>query len=219
MSHIVVINNRNSGGGASRLRGIGDALRNLATIHSNNQIVFDNADDIKSITLPYRKSSNPGKVEVEAIAQGLAIADIQDTGGGWSRQPTIGPDDADSVEANLTVRFVFEGNNEVIIVVPSKETLDYGLFDGTVNPPGNEHSPPMNEGPYYPQLPEGRELLQDFLGRLIEDLGPGSATIDEIEAAGNTIIEALSPDLTGNTPGKEELFFQQLGAYSVRQCE
>ena len=207
-------------GGASDVNAIGTALRTLSDVHAAGNLVEAEMEPVDSLTLAYRGATEAdGKKAVQTIGDKLAIAKIErNAAGGWSRHPPV-IGSADDIAANITVRFVFEKEDEMIIVVPYKDTLDYGLYEGTVQDPptpGVPSSPPMSEAEYVKQLPEVREALKELLEETIAGLSSDPASHDEIRTKGEAIIDNISAE--PDADGRKDLFIQQLGAYSIRQC-
>ncbi|PTX53854.1 hypothetical protein C8N43_3897 [Litoreibacter ponti] len=141
------------------------------------------------------------------ICNALAITKVKkDTSGGWSEGDIIGPGACTSLTDNIKVRFVFEGEDEIIIAVPHQSVLDYGLAQGR----------PMGEPKYIEKLVgSARELAAGIESAIIAELGHTIA--DQVRPLIETELDELQKK-TDAAGDDESLFFEQLGSYPIRQC-
>lgn len=145
-----------------------------------------------------------GKKEAMDICDALAIAPV--VGGVKDDAGLIGANDCPGITASaLNVKFVFEDEHSMIVVIPDKGLLDYGL----------NHAP-MEEATSYRAVVQ-RDIDESFADEM--DTLIDSEVLDEtqrakLKAEMRALVENRNPTLKG-----EEIFYQQLGAYSVRQCD
>jgi len=184
----------------------------------NNLAVLANVADtvagtktLKAVDLSFgKKDGSEAEEAVYAIGEALAVSEITQTGGSWKLGDQIGRDDGATIQSTFKVTVVFEEPGQAILLVPDKDNLQFGLQD-----------PPMHEFPYVAQLEGVQNEMKAMLEGLCEKIKllpevASAGLADKIDTATESFIGTRLKPLT-NTE-KVDVFHEQLGAYSCRQC-
>ena len=218
MTLIININTKRTNIPSSALLSIGEHIEKLAQDFQNDDITPN--DSVPAINLSI---NGTGKQEVEGIAAAMSISRVAKVDSdSWEHKETVfGATPADLLSKNINVKFVFESANETILVVRDAEALEYGKHTGTVPDVSGgglqdiQQSPPMKEGEYIQKVPEVRDFILKLLSDAVRPISD-TATKDEVVQAIKNHIDAKVPPL--DSDGAKKVFYEQLGAYSVRQC-
>ena len=167
--------------------------------HSNASISVVDMNVLKGLP-----DGTVGKQEAEEICDALAVAPV--VGGVKQDADTIGARDCAGITAfALNVKFVFEDEHTMIVVIPDKGLLDYGL-----------NNAPMEEATSYRAVVQ-RDIDETFaneMERLIDIHVSDADERENLKIAMEALVATRNPPLA-----EENIFYQQLGAYSVRQCD
>jgi hypothetical protein len=146
---------------------------------------------------------------IAEVCNALAMKAVVPEDDDWTPVGQFGPGDCPALSGGgFSVKFVFEGPDDLIIVVPHADSLAYG-FD----------KKPMKEAAYVTRTQEVRELAKHIAERTAVEvlaMAAGGATPDAADIAGKIeeILDAEIPVLDD-----ESVFYEQLGSYSIRQCD
>lgn len=184
--------------------------QNIAALSDKPPAFSDDDEHLEqrqAVRLTYKESGRPGSDYMQNICNALAMAEITENGGKWTPQPDVGPKACAEIEAIADIKFIFENENEKVIVIPNKNALAYALQD-----------PPLKEGAYLRAFARENalEVKNEVAVRWDDtdaDLGPHKeAVLELIQQAINERFKVLEPD------DKLSVFFEQLGSYTCRQC-
>ena len=184
----------------TRILDVGNAVNALA--HKRDAILAGKTDTVKCVT---NKHKGDGANEIQALINAMVISLVTKKNGKWTNSDDyIGPDAMQEMteELGLTFKFVFEEPGDAIIVVSNKDVLDFGV---TVAP--------MQEASVYNDL-----AAASFANSLLENLDAMFENVTTVDQAKGVIQGALEVISQGSGQAPATTYFQQLGAYSVRQC-
>lgn len=197
----------------SDVKPIGEALYDLAELWAAKQI--ETTTSLPAIDLSY---AGTGVHEIERLVKAMSISEVKkQEDGAWAHAQTLfGRDPGELGE--IDIKFVFEEENQMIVVVRDVAALEFGLYTGTVasapgvEPKSFEQSPPMNEASYAIQTPEVKRFVEKIFDQVIADV-PDQAPKEVLMTV---FAEAINAHF--GTADADDIFIEQLGAYSVRQC-
>ncbi len=198
-----IINNPNNRAKETNVEKVGRAMEKMAgqkteiLAQSNGTIPTVDMNDLKNLP-----NGSAGRKAAIDICEALAIAPVVD----GEKGDVIGQNDCPGVTASaLSVKFVFEDTQSMIVVIPDTGVLKYGL----------EHAP-MEESTSYEgvvrlQIEKAlAEVIDEDIENIVTDGNQRTQLRAKIQQRINENNPPLNPEIT---------FFQQLGAYSVRQCD
>ena len=166
----------------------------------------EDKEEITAYKMSYRATGANGSEQMKGVCSGLAMSTIEKRAGKWEIQTSAGPNNCDGISAFADVKFIFEKENEKVVVIPHTDALDYARQD-----------PPLEEGGYYDDFAHDHVMrLRDAVLVAVnadDDLHPHAAAL---KAMFNKIIEThyASPD----DARKTAILYEQLGGYTCRQC-
>ena len=146
-------------------------------------------------------SDNAAMQRLKRILEGLSIDVIDDPDNPEVKGPDLDPSD---LQNYVNVKFLFEQEGELVIVIPHESAIDFGLED-----------PPLNFDSTYNEFVRHQVMMGDARGELRSELL--NSGMSEQEADG--ILEFYD-HVAGEPPvgGPDATFYTQLGEYSCRQC-
>ena len=158
-----------------------------------------------SIPQNWKNWSNPERVIAEKIIRSLSV-NLVDTGA------VVGPlsplDPIEQIDDHVKVRFVFEEEGDLVIVIPNEATI-----------PKNVNDMPLENGRVYNQFSRRKvmESVQQEFDTRIED----GSTVPGLSISQKDKIKDLFEELYKKPPqsgARHPTFYTQLGEYSCRQC-
>ena len=187
---------------------IGNSLAILA--EEKDTIENEKFGTVPSLDLSFgNEAGSKAEKAVKNICEALALSELKRVDSDWELGPTIGPGECDRIKSKFDVKLVFEEPGQAILLVPSKNNLDYGLQE-----------PPMKEFDYILRIDEvikGKIALLQELSKKIQNLEEisGEPLEEKVKRTTDEFIEE-NDNLKPLDP--VDVFHDQLGAYSCRQC-
>jgi len=164
-------------------------------------------EQVKAVRLSYKDSGGVGAAQMQNICNSLSMSEITEAGGTWTLGPQVGPGAAaaTSIAGMADIKFVFEGENEKIIVVPNKNALAFA-----------RQEPPLKEGGYVDDL--AREHALVVKGEVEDRLDEAGAELGPQKDAILALIQAAIDEKFEESDSPLNTLFEQLGSYTCRQC-
>lgn len=182
---------------------------NIAALSDNppNVAAGPHLEQREAVRLSYRTTGNPGADHMGNISGALSMSTITNTAGTWTDSAPIGPGPSSAIEAVADVKFIFERENEKVIVVPNKDALEFAL-----------QTPPFKEGDYIDAFAKetGAKIVEALDAEIDANHPNLASNKDEIMTALSAAIANRFPELSASQ--KEDVLYEQLGSYTCRQC-
>ena len=180
-----------------------DIGRQIHGLSAMKDAIKESINTSKDVTPKWENWTGQALVHAKKIVSGLCLNLI---GTGNTLGPFSNINDASKIQDKVKVRFVFEEEGELIIVIPHKSTIDHGKND----------SPPLNTLEKYNDFSRKKVMksAEDDFSEEIKKLNLGSNEKKVTDAFEKVKIK--NPDPNNNK--KIPTFYTQLGEYSCRQC-